>query len=86
MQHLYNYIGSQRDESLKTEEVGIFYDKQRFLLVLSDFKWISESGKKGVPGFGARLPRLYTYIVLEDTYTSEKFVKVLEQSIELKKT
>ena len=74
---MYSYVGAQRDDCLNTEEVGIFYDKQRFLVVEYDFKWISESRKRGVPGFGARLPRLYTHIILEDTYTSEKFVKVL---------
>lgn len=77
LNHLYNYVGVTRDCTNNGEEVGIFYDKQRFLPVEHGYRWISESRQPGSIGFGASYPRYFTYMILEDTFTSEKFHKVL---------
>ncbi len=78
--HLYNYIGVSRNGSGEGEQVGVFYDKQRFLLVDYGFRWISESKTPGSVDFGAKFPRYYTYLILEDTFVSEKFINSLQKS------
>lgn len=69
LSHLYNYVGVPRDGD-KDEEVGIFYDRQRFIVVERGFRWISESKQQGSVGYGASFPRYYTFMILEDTYIS----------------
>lgn len=65
LKEYYNYVGVPRDLN-KGEEVGIFLLAHKFFIIDEGYVWFNETRKPGQPGFGATLPRLLTYAVVED--------------------
>ena len=73
----YSYYGVKRggDGSEKTSEMsGIFYLKDKFILIDSGTFWISETPKKESYFEGAGCNRVCSYVVLENRETNVKFV------------
>ena len=71
LKEYYNYVGIPRDLNIG-EEVGIFLFSHKFFIIDEGYVWLNESKKPGQPGFGARLPRLLTYAVVEDQQLNDK--------------
>lgn len=59
----YNYYGRPRNLA-EDEEVGIFIRKDKFMVIEDGYIWINETKTEGERGFGARLPRYFTYLVV----------------------
>jgi hypothetical protein len=75
LMEFYNYVGIPRDLD-KGEEVGIFLLSHKFFLIDSGYVWFNEIRRPGQPGFGAKLPRLLTYMILEDQQLQDKSLAI----------
>lgn len=73
----YAYVSCGRDANRKGEATPIFYLKSRYNLIESGTKWMSETpdvaGSK-VPE--SSLPRIFTYVVLEEIGTGGKYTHI----------
>ena len=74
----FEWFGAGRDDGNRAGEmVPIFYRKDRFERVDGGHFWLSETPEKaGSVGWDARLPRLATWVVLQDRKTQEKLLHV----------
>ena len=71
----YTYEGVGRDDGKQAGEYSpIFYKKERFKLLEGGTFWISETPEKvGVKGWDAALPRICSYVHLQDKVTKKRF-------------
>ena len=71
----YTYEGVGRDDGKQKGEYSpIFYKKERFKLLEGGTFWISETPEKvGVKGGDAALPRICSYVHLQDKVTKKRF-------------
>lgn len=71
----YTYEGVGRDDGKQKGEYSpIFYKKERFKLLEGGTFWISETPEKvGVKGWDAALPRICSYVHLQDKVTKKRF-------------
>lgn len=70
----YSYIGIGRNGGTEGEFCPIFYKTDRYKLLDSDTFWLSENPKKeNSKGWDAALPRIVTWVKLEDKTTSKVF-------------
>lgn len=64
LQPYYKYVGFSDIKDLD-QEVGIFYDKQRFIMVECGFKFICETKKNiSKQPLGSTCPSLFSFAVL----------------------
>ncbi|MBQ8850126.1 MAG: endonuclease/exonuclease/phosphatase family protein [Clostridia bacterium] len=73
----YAWVGKGRigNGSINDEYCAVFYKKSRFELIESDTKWLSETPDvAGSVMPGAKYARVFTYALLEDKVTGERFV------------
>lgn len=71
LKEYYNYVGIPRYLN-KGEEGGIFLLAHKFFIIDEGYVWLNKANKPGQPGFGARLPRMLTYAVVEDQQLNDK--------------
>lgn len=71
----YDYEGVGRDDGKQEGEYSpIFYKKERFKKLEGGTFWISETPEKvGVKGWDAALPRICSYVHLQDKVTKKRF-------------
>ena len=71
----YDYVGVGRaDGKTRGEYSPIFYKKERFKKLEGGTFWISETPEKvGVKGWDAALPRICSYVHLQDKVTKKRF-------------
>lgn len=71
----YTYEGVGRDDGKQKGEYSpIFYKKERFKKLDGGTFWISETPEKvGVKGWDAALPRICSYVHLQDKVTKKRF-------------
>lgn len=71
----YTYEGVGRDDGKQAGEYSpIFYKKERFKYLEGGTFWISETPEKvGVKGWDAALPRICSYVHLQDKVTKKRF-------------
>ncbi|WP_396195077.1 endonuclease/exonuclease/phosphatase family protein [Flavobacterium sp.] len=69
----YNYIGTGRDGEGKGESSNIFYQKNRFKVLLENTFWLSETPDKISKGWDAALNRVCTYALFKDHKTKQTF-------------
>ena len=71
----YDYEGVGRDDGKQAGEYSpIFYKKERFKKLEGGTFWISETPEKvGVKGWDAALPRICSYVHLQDKVTKKRF-------------
>ncbi|WP_423127008.1 endonuclease/exonuclease/phosphatase family protein [Gaoshiqia sp. Z1-71] len=70
----YDWVGVGRDDGVNQGEyVPIFYNSQRYQLKLQGWFWLSETPDIPSKGWDAALPRLCTYVLLEDYETRANF-------------
>lgn len=71
----YDYEGVGRDDGKQAGEYSpIFYKKERFKRLDGGTFWISETPEKvGVKGWDAALPRICSYVHLQDKVTKKRF-------------
>ena len=71
----YDYEGVGRDDGKQAGEYSpIFYKKERFKYLEGGTFWISETPEKvGVKGWDAALPRICSYVHLQDKVTKKRF-------------
>ena len=71
----YDYEGVGRDDGKQAGEYSpIFYKKERFKKLEGGTFWISETPEKvGVKGWDAALPRICSYVHLQDKVTTKRF-------------
>ncbi len=71
----YAYEGVGRDDGKQAGEYSpIFYKKERFKYLEGGTFWISETPEKiGVKGWDAALPRICSYVHLQDKVTKKRF-------------
>ncbi len=71
----YDYEGVGRDDGKQAGEYSpIFYKKERFKKLEGGTFWISETPDKvGVKGWDAALPRICSYVHLQDKVTKKRF-------------
>lgn len=69
----YREVGVGRDDGkTKGEYAPIFYKKDKFTLLDSGVFWLSETPDRPSVGWDASLPRICTYVHLEDTASGKK--------------
>ncbi len=69
----YGYVGVGRDDGKKAGEFApIFYKKDKFNVLDSGEFWLSETPEKPSKGWDAALPRICTYIHLQEKATGKK--------------
>lgn len=69
----YAYVGVGRDDGkTEGEYAPIFYKKDKFSVLDSGEFWLSETPEKPSKGWDAALPRICTYIHLEEKETGKK--------------
>lgn len=69
----YGYVGVGRDDGkTEGEYAPIFYKKDKFSLLDSGEFWLSETPDKPSVGWDASLPRICTYLHLEDRESGKK--------------
>ncbi len=71
----YESIGVGRENGKRRGEMTpVFYRAERFLALASGTFWLSETpGIPGSRGWGAVLPRIVTWVKLEDKYSGDNF-------------
>lgn len=70
----YNYIGRGRDNSTNQGEFSaIFYNKNKFKVLVESTFWLSETPEKISKGWDANLERICTYALFENIKTKQKF-------------
>lgn len=62
--NFYRYYGKPRDLH-EDENCGIFVRRDKFFVRKDGYLWINETQTPGKKGFGARLPRYITYLILQ---------------------
>ncbi len=87
----YGCVGEGRDPSGSNEYNAIFYRKDRFDLVASDTKWLSDTPDVvGSKLSGSAYPRIFTYAILKVKSTGEELIHVnthpdhVEEEVRLK--
>ncbi len=69
----YSYVGVGRDDGKEAGEYApIFYKKDKFNALESGVFWLSETPDKPSKGWDAALPRICTYVHLEEIATGKK--------------
>lgn len=70
----YDWVGVGRDDGLNRGEYSpIFYKAQKYQLKEQGWFWLSETPEKPGKGWDAALPRICTYVKLEDYETRKNF-------------
>src|SRR5690606_30920760 len=70
----YSYIGIGRNGGTEGEFCPVFYKTNKYKLLDSDTFWLSENPKKeNSKGWDAALPRIVTWVKLEDKTTAKVF-------------
>lgn len=70
----YAYVGVGRDDGeTKGEYAPIFYKKDRFTLLKKGVFWLSETPDRPSKGWDAALPRICTWLQLEDKQSKKRF-------------
>ncbi len=70
----YAYYGVGRDDGKEEGEFApVFYKKDRFTLLQSGNFWLSETPDQPSKGWDAALPRICTYVELEEQKTGMRF-------------
>ena len=70
----YNHVGVGRDDgATKGEYASIFYKKDRFANLKSGHFWLSTDTEKPNKGWDAALPRICTWVRLQETGTNRIF-------------
>ena len=70
----YNHVGVGRDDGVtKGEYASIFYKKDRFTNLKSGHFWLSTDTEKPNKGWDAALPRICTWVRLQETGTNRTF-------------
>lgn len=71
---VYAHVGVGRDDGLtKGEYAPIFYKKDRFKALANGVFWLSATPEKPSTGWDAALPRICTWLELEDKLTKKRF-------------
>ena len=75
--HNYSFVGEGRDGGTGGEYNAIFYRNDKFNLIESGTKWLSDTpNKKGSTAVSGVLPRIMTYAVLERKSDGLRFIYV----------
>ncbi|MFD2595474.1 endonuclease/exonuclease/phosphatase family protein [Sphingobacterium griseoflavum] len=70
----YGYVGVGRDDGrTKGEYAPIFYKKERFDAVSNGVFWLSDTPDEPSKGWDAALPRICTWLQLEDNSSKKRF-------------
>lgn len=71
----YESVGAGRDDGMRGGEMSpVFYREERFLALASGTFWLSETpGVPGSKGWGAVLPRIVTWVELEEKSSGASF-------------
>lgn len=73
----YDYISCGRNADKTGEATSVFYLKSRFKLIKSDTKWLSNTPDvAGSKVKESSLPRIFTYVVLEEIDTGKQFAHI----------
>lgn len=71
----YDYVGTGTQSANKgNEHVAIFYNKERFNLIEGNTYWLTDTPTVNSTLPGTDWPRVWTYVVLEDKVTGERFM------------
>lgn len=71
----YDYVGTGTQGGSKgNEHVAIFYNKERFKLIKGKTYWLTDTPEVNSVLPGSDWPRVYTYVILQDKVTGEKFM------------
>ncbi len=74
----YAYVGVSRDNNTTGEYSAVFYRKDKFTVVESGTKWLTDTPDKvsQINGSKETYPRIFTYAVLERTADGARFVHI----------
>ena len=70
----YEYAGVGREDGAqKGEYSAVFYNAEKFNLINQNTFWLSETPDKVSTGWDAALPRICTFVLLEDIQNKQRF-------------
>ena len=72
----YNYVGIGRDKNGSGEHSAIFYKKDKFTLIESGTKWLSDTPDKVSKYSGSKCNRIFTYALLERNSDHKQFMHI----------
>lgn len=73
---MYAWVGDGRDSNKRGERCTILYRKDKFDLVESGTKWISDTPDEHSKMSGSEYYRIFTYAILKDKVTGEQFMHI----------
>lgn len=70
----YTFVGVGRDDGKKKGEyAGVFYQKEKYVLLEGETFWLSEQPDRPSVGWDAAMERICTYVHLKDKETGKQF-------------
>jgi len=70
----YAHVGTGTGGGANGEHVAIFYSRERYNLIEGNTYWLTDTPEENSTMPGAEWPRVYTYVVLEDKVTGDRFL------------